>query len=442
MSELSSTLSVEWARIDLLAARVYAGRRGHAASAEERQRLETAERAVSLVRRSAPWQKLREAHGLVPLDQDILSCVLAPEAEPQIGWMYQELQPGVGSPFPTPALIDELLSVKSERPLRTRERLASAAPLVRAGLVEVRAPGSFSPVLPTELAQRALLARESASPLRIPGALEIAAGASFEDLVLPAECGRALEEFLCWISGRATVVDAWGARPYGGPIALFAGPSGTGKTLAAEAIAARLGFRLFRVDLGLLVSKYVGETEKNLNALFEAAHGRRVMLLFDEADSLFGKRGEVREARDRYANMEVSHLLSRMERHSGPCILTTNLRQHVDPAFARRFQAVVEFSVPGAEERHRLWKLHVPPRAPRAACLDLELVAREVVLTGGQIRNAATHAACLAAAELMPITLGHVASAILTELGKEGTEVFVSSLGQLVSTLPEERRHA
>jgi SpoVK/Ycf46/Vps4 family AAA+-type ATPase len=222
----------------------------------------------------------------------------------------------------------------------------------------------------------------------------------------------------------------------GGPVALFAGPSGTGKTLAAEVIANTLGRRLYRVDLGMLVSKYIGETEKNLNALFDATDGEDVVLLFDEADSLFGRRSEVRDARDRYANMEVSHLLSRIERHRGPCILTTNLRQHLDPAFARRFQAVIEFPRPDQTSRATLWRRGFPPLAPLAAEVDAELLGGALELTGAQIRNSALHAAFLAAAHQTDISLAHIAAAVFGELLKDGREVPRSSLGPLAAHLP------
>ncbi len=188
----------------------------------------------------------------------------------------------------------------------------------------------------------------------------------------------------------------------------------------------------------MLVSKYIGETEKNLNALFDAADGRDVVLLFDEADSLFGRRGDVREARDRYANMEVSHLLARIERHRGPCILTTNLRQHLDPAFARRFQAVIEFPRPDAGARTALWRRGFPPHAPLADEVDAERLGASLELTGAQIRNAALHAAFLAAAEETGVTLAHVASAVMSELAKDGREVPRSSLGMLAGHLARE----
>jgi SpoVK/Ycf46/Vps4 family AAA+-type ATPase len=247
-----------------------------------------------------------------------------------------------------------------------------------------------------------------------------------------------LREFVWWIHHRPVVVGEWGGGSCGGPVALFAGPSGTGKTFAAAVIAGELGWPLYRVDLGRLVSKYIGETEKNLNRLFDAAHGRPMVLQFDEADALFSKRGEVKEARDRYANMEVSHLLARIEAHDGPCILTSNLRRNLDAAFARRFQVVVDFLRPDATARSRLWSRLLPPRAPRAPGVDPEFLGAAVNLTGGGIRNAALHSAYLAAGTGTPISLAHVALAVWRELGKDGRDLALTDLGPLAPHLPRD----
>lgn len=246
-----------------------------------------------------------------------------------------------------------------------------------------------------------------------------------------------LREFLLWLRHRETVEGQWGGRMGGGPVALFSGPSGTGKTLAASVIAHELGWPLYRIDLGKLVSKYIGETEKNLNQLFDAAHGRPMVLQFDEADSLFGKRGEVKDARDRYANMEVSHLLARIEEHRGPCILTTNLHEHLDTAFVRRFHVVIGFPRPDKEARVQLWKRLLPPRAPRHDDVDPQFLGQAVNLTGGGIRNAALYAACLAAEEGGAIELRHVALGVWREMAKDASPRSRADLGALAHHLPE-----
>jgi SpoVK/Ycf46/Vps4 family AAA+-type ATPase len=259
--------------------------------------------------------------------------------------------------------------------------------------------------------------------------------ATWNDLILPTRCITMLREFLNWVKHRETVINQWGGIDVGGPIALFTGPSGTGKTWAACVLANVLGWPLYRVDLGKLISKYIGETEENLNRLFDAAHGQPMVLQFDEADSVFGKRGEIKEARDRYANMEVSHLLARVESHQGPCILTTNLRDNLDPAFVRRFQVVVEFNRPDESARTELWRLLLPRRAPGRDTLDLSMLGRAVNLTGGEIRNAALHAAHVAAAANSAITHNHIALAVWRELAKDGRELSIRDLGALAPYL-------
>jgi SpoVK/Ycf46/Vps4 family AAA+-type ATPase len=181
----------------------------------------------------------------------------------------------------------------------------------------------------------------------------------------------------------------------------------------------------------------VGETEKNLNGLLDAVTDQPVVLLFDEADSLFGRRADVKDARDRYANMEISHLLTRIEQHRGPCLLTTNLRQHLDAAFLRRFHVVVDFPRPDAAARVALWALHLPPRAPRTDEVDPERLAQAVVLSGAQIRNAALRAAYLASAAEAPLGLPHLARAIWMELAKDGRELNPAMLGSLAEFLSE-----
>ena len=172
--------------------------------------------------------------------------------------------------------------------------------------------------------------------------------------------------------------------------------------------------------------------------MFDAVRGRRVLLQFDEVDALMGKRGDIKDARDRYANMEVSHLLSRIEVHRGPCILTTNLRKQIDPAFQRRFHFVVTFPRPEEQERRRLWERLIPPLAPRAPDLDLRLVAGSVPLTGGEIRNAATHAAVLASAEGCAIGMRQVTSGIWRVLQKGEGQARLNQLRRLGDFLPVE----
>ncbi len=184
-----------------------------------------------------------------------------------------------------------------------------------------------------------------------------------------------------------------------GITALFAGDSGTGKTLSAEVIAGELGLELYVIDLSTVVDKYIGETEKNLDRIFAEADRVNGVLLFDEADAIFGKRSEVRDARDRYANVEVAYLLQRMERFDGLAVLTTNLRANLDEAFTRRIDVIVDFPMPEEDDRMRLWRLHLPPEVPQADDLDLRFMADRFRLSGGNIRNICVTAAFFAADE-------------------------------------------
>ena len=424
------SLTPEWERIDLLGSCLAASRRGEPVPVGIENRLRERQAEVRLLREQSPWAEVIRRHRLSYLDQEILTSVLAPEAEPRLGWMFYELQPGLSSPYPCPALIRELYFLEGREAGLFHERLAPGAPLFQHGLLVQNGFGLYQPLKPTPRANAELLGWIPAIDAP-PGTMQVETCAAWEDLVLPSDCLQTLKEFLFWITHREKVARDWGAKLSGGPVALFAGPSGTGKTFSAEVLANFIGWPLYRVDLGFLVSKYVGETEKNLNALFDAAYGRNLFLLFDEADSLFGKRAKIREAHDRFANMEVSHLLTRIERHQGPCILTSNMRWHLDSAFARRFQTVIEFPRPDAEARNRLWQIHLPPRAPMAPEIaDIDLGA-ELNLTGGQIRNVALHASFLAAGEDRSIDLYHIARAVWLELSKEGQEVRSASLGRL-----------
>ena len=221
----------------------------------------------------------------------------------------------------------------------------------------------------------------------------------WHDLVLPEDDLDHLRELVSRYRHRSIVHDDWGFTPVpsAGLVAMFSGPSGTGKTLSAEVIASDLGLDLFTVSVDRLVSKYIGETEQNLEAVFTAAEGAEIVLFFDEADAIFGKRSEVSDARDRYANLEVSYLLQRLERYDGLVVLATNFGQNIDQAFLRRIDVSVEFALPNADDRLRLWRTCLPDRAPVAAGVDLEALADAFDLTGGSIRKSALQAAFLAA---------------------------------------------
>jgi hypothetical protein len=243
----------------------------------------------------------------------------------------------------------------------------------------------------------------------------------WDDLILPDDEAAQLRELAARHRGREKVYGSWQFSPLPsvGVVALFAGPSGTGKTLAAEVVAGDLGLDLYKVDLSAVVSKYIGETEKNLERIFGAAAAGDLVLFFDEADALFGKRSEVSDAHDRYANIEVAYLLQRLETYDGLVVLATNLQRNIDPAFLRRISVAVDFVAPEEQERRAIWARAFPPTAP-VADLDLGFLARQFKITGGVISNAALGAAFLAAAEDGPITMRHAVLSVKREFQKLG----------------------
>lgn len=265
----------------------------------------------------------------------------------------------------------------------------------------------------------------------------------WDDLVLPPALDRQLRELVNRYRQRTLVHDQWRLPLYPSPgvVTLFSGPSGTGKTTTAEVIAGDLGIDLFRVDLSALVSKYIGETEKNLEEIFSAAHAGNFLLLFDEADALFGARSQVTDARDRYANMEVSYLLQRLESYDGFVVLTSNLQGNIDPAFLRRIHVTVHFAMPTPAERRRIWTRSLGD-APRHE-LDLDFVADKFDMSGGAIRNAALTAAFLAAGNDGSIGMVELLRAIRQEMAKLGRRAsddqFGSWLPLLAQAAPDNR---
>jgi len=251
-------------------------------------------------------------------------------------------------------------------------------------------------------------------------AQRIRASAAWDELVLPPAQKQTLEDIALHVRQRLKVYETWGFAARSsrglGISALFAGPSGTGKTMAAEVLANTLKLELFRIDLSQVVSKYIGETEKNLRHVFDAAEESGAILFFDEADALFGKRTEVKDSHDRYANIEINYLLQRMEAYRGLAILATNMRESLDQAFMRRLRFALNFPFPGPAERLEIWKRIFPPQTPTEA-LDYPKLAR-LSVTGGSIRNIALYAAFLAAEEGTPVRMGQILRASRAEFTK------------------------
>lgn len=247
---------------------------------------------------------------------------------------------------------------------------------------------------------------------------------TWTDIVLPQDTLAQLHELSQQVAHRGRVLGAWGfGRKLSqgkGVSVLFAGPSGTGKTMAAEVIANDLGLDLYGIDLASVISKYIGETEKNLDRIFTAAENANAILFFDEADALFGKRSEVRDSHDRYANIEISYLLQKMESYEGLAILATNLRQNLDESFIRRLSFTVHFPLPDVDQRRLIWQGIWPPETPLADDVDLLWLADRFKLTGGNIKNIALAAAFLAAADGASIGTNHLLKAARREYQKLG----------------------
>jgi hypothetical protein len=277
---------------------------------------------------------------------------------------------------------------------------------------------------PLRLKDLSLAARAHSNPRLSSLARKIEPRYAWQDIILPHDQLDLLREIVATVRGRPLVLDEWGVgrklvSSAGVPI-LFAGDPGTGKTMAAEIIAQELGLDLYKIDLSTVVSKYIGETEKNLEKIFNEAQSSNAILFFDEADAIFGKRSEVKDAHDRYANIEISYLLQRMEMYDGVTILATNLRANLDDAFTRRLHFSVDFPFPEEEDRLRIWHTLFPPDVPREANLDFGLLARRFKLAGGNIRNIIVSAAYLAAADGQRVTMAHLLHGTRRELQKMG----------------------
>jgi hypothetical protein len=256
----------------------------------------------------------------------------------------------------------------------------------------------------------------------------------WDDLVLPRPALQRVKEIAAAIRHRHVVYAEWGfeqriATGLGLKI-LFSGASGTGKTMTAGVIAANLGLDLYKIDLSGIVSKYIGDTEKNLDRIFHAAESSNAILFFDEADALFGKRSEVNDAHDRYANIEVAYLLQKIEEYEGVVILASNLSKNIDLAFARRMHYVVEFPLPDENHREKLWRGMFPAAVPLGADVDFQFLARQFPIAGGDIRNVALEAAFLAAEDGKVVTMKQLARALARQMMKQGKVPSATDLKQ------------
>jgi hypothetical protein len=292
-----------------------------------------------------------------------------------------------------------------------------SVPVIRACVQEALASGAQGEALATALWDAGCA---QARPRLEDLAQRLVPRATWDDLVLADGEKAMLREIATHVAHRTTVYETWGFSGTSsrglGISALFAGASGTGKTMAAEVLASTLRLDLYRIDLSGVVSKYIGETEKNLRRVFDAADEGGAILFFDEADALFGKRSEVKDSHDRYANIEINYLLQRMESYRGLAVLATNMKGALDPAFLRRIRFVINFSFPDTAQRTELWRRMFPPATPTEG-LDTVKLAR-LNIPGGNIRNIAMNAAFLAAQTAEPVRMPHILRAVRSEYAK------------------------
>jgi hypothetical protein len=381
--------------------------------------------------------RFRQAFGLTPFDMDLVLIALAPEIDLRYERLYAYLQDDVNRKRPTVELAFNLLCTSVQDKIQRRSHIHSNAPLIRQGILQLVAdPHRPQPPLPAQfmrldgqivellLAQEDMDARDRSHPILEGLTRRIRPRYAWCDIVLPEDILAQLEEICRAVAYRHRVLGEWGfdrkLSSGKGVSALFSGPPGTGKTMAAEVIAHELGLDLYKIDLSGVVSKYIGETEKNLARIFRAAESTNAILFFDEADALFGRRSEVQDSHDRYANIEISYLLQKMEEYDGVAVLATNLPQHLDAAFRRRLSFVVHFPFPDESSRRRIWTAIWPQECPLAREIDLDLLARRYKLSGGNIKNIALAAAFLAAGDGNRVGMPHLWQALRREYQKMG----------------------
>ncbi len=374
---------------------------------------------------AGPYAASLQHHRLDPVERLLIALALAPQLRPQLLDVlatqnthtqrpYTEFGAHLGAGgvmLPTGETACFLLAGDNlAQRLSAMQRLAPQQRLAQDNLLHLIAPPTSSEVSTTGLLQALLMPSPAFLAEALPGpalpaladrsalATRVSTGLGWDDLVLPANTLAQLEDIGLWLRHGPRLLHDWGFDRRIGPgyVSLFHGPPGTGKTLSACLIGERCGREVHRVDLSLVVSKYIGETEKNLARLFDAAEREGWILFFDEADALFGKRTSVSDAHDRYANQEVSYLLQRIEAFGGVVILASNMRHNIDDAFLRRFQSVVQFPLPKAPERLRLWREGIPHAVRADPALDLPRLAQQHELSGGTIVNVLRYA-CLRA---------------------------------------------
>ncbi|KRD42953.1 hypothetical protein ASE38_01260 [Cellulomonas sp. Root930] len=381
-------------------------------------------------RGQAPLARVIADAGLSAAEALVLVAAIAPHVDEKFDLRFAELTDRRDAVGLTGEVARTLVARTFAGRLDAAALLSSGAPLLASGLLTLDPPEDLSGRLRADpaLVRWALgLPPEPATASADFPARPLATVHTLDDVVLPGPARRRVADLADRIAHRDLVVDTWGFGRHhdntSGLVALFHGPPGTGKTMTAAALSRSTGLPAYLVDLSALVSKYIGETEKALARVFDRAVREGCMLVFDEADAVFGRRTEVSDSHDRYANQEVSYLLSRIEAHPGVVVLTTNLLSNIDEAFQRRIHVMVEFPEPGPGERSRLWRSVLPRELPVARTVDLDALAQRYALSGAQIRDASLDAAYLAAADGRVVTQEYLVSGIHRQFEKAGRTV-------------------
>ena len=429
------------------------------ARADKNGHAEVVDEPIPVMSVSAPppaLLALQTRLGLSDFEAEVLLLCAGTELDSRFAALYAAAQGDANRAYPTFSLGLAAL------PAAHWSALMPNAPLRKCELIEFAttadinsAPLTTRPLRVTEQVLHYLVGASHSLEDRLNDLAErVEPKASWDDLVLPPDQMTVLHTITMHVRQRDKVYGEWGfaeksARGLG-ISALFAGASGTGKTLAAEVLANALGLDVYRIDLSSVVSKYIGETEKNLKRVFDAAEGTGAILLFDEADALFGKRSEVKDSHDRYANIEVGYLLQRMESYRGLAILTTNLKHSLDNAFKRRIRFEVDFPFPDFAHRAEIWRRVFPTQTPLNG-LDFECLA-QLNVAGGNIRNIAMNAAFLAADGEQRVTMAHLMEAARTEYAKldkpltetevEGWPLVAAVTFNGSGTIPENANHS
>jgi SpoVK/Ycf46/Vps4 family AAA+-type ATPase len=351
--------------------------------------------------------------------------------------LWRQMLNGEGAEIETDLDFDELADRFAFSPGRIRRAVAEAR------RVAVTNGGTLRAVTAFDINQ----ACRAQAGARLPNlARKIKPIFNWNDIVLPQDCLEHLREVCTHTRHRQRVFGDWAFERKvslgKGVSILFAGASGTGKTMAAEIIANELALDLYKIDLSRIVSKYIGETEKNLSHVFAEAEQSNAILFFDEADAIFGKRSEVRDSHDRYANIEVNYLLQKMEEYEGIVILASNFQKNIDDAFTRRMRFIIEFPFPEEDYRGRMWQKVFPSETPLESDVDFEFLARKLKVSGGNIRNIALHAAFLAAANSGHVSMEHIVCAARREFQKMGRLCVKSDFEQYFELIEREEARA